>query len=137
LNDLALKKCSPKDKSIKHVSRVITRVPVDNSCSPEVDRKAGRTMYHVVVGSEEYLYKSSKSARQIKTPLFSIDLHGCSREEAILWLNDSLHSWIDEAMKEHPWTVRVDIITGGGHQILAEVVEQWIRENKQVANRFL
>jgi hypothetical protein len=50
----------------------------------------------------------------------------------MLQLNDSLPNWINEAMKEHPSTVRVDIITGGGHQIL-----HWIRENKQVANRFL
>jgi DNA-nicking Smr family endonuclease len=55
----------------------------------------------------------------------------------MLQLNDSLPNWINEAMKEHPWTVRVDIITGGGQQILAEVVEHWIRKNEQVANRFL
>jgi hypothetical protein len=39
-------------------------------------------------------------------------------------------------MEEFPWTVRVDIIAGCGNQIIAEVVEKWIRENRNVANRF-
>jgi DNA-nicking Smr family endonuclease len=117
---------------MKQVAQASIQEPVHHSCSPEVERKAGKTTYHIVVGSEEFLYKSSKSSRQIKTPLFGLDLHGCTREEAMLQLNDSLPNWINEAMKEHPSTVRVDIITGGGHQIL-----HWIRENKQVANRFL
>jgi hypothetical protein len=39
-------------------------------------------------------------------------------------------------MKEHPYTLPVNIITGGGSQIVADAVEHWIRENRNVANRF-
>ena len=38
-------------------------------------------------------------------------------------------------MIEDGFAMPVDIICGGGHQILSEVVEQWIRTNRKVANR--
>jgi hypothetical protein len=40
---------------------------------------------------------------------------------------------MDEAMTEHPWTLPVDVIVGGGSQLLSE---QSIKENRNVANRF-
>jgi DNA-nicking Smr family endonuclease len=65
-----------------------------------------------------------------------LDLHGCSRDEAIVKLSNSLSKWLDAAMKEHPYTLPVNIITGGGCQIISDTVEHWIRENRNVANRF-
>eukprot|EP00804_Cyclotella_cryptica_P019146 CCRYP_017801-RA/>CCRYP_017801-RA protein AED:0.08 eAED:0.05 QI:0/-1/0/1/-1/0/1/0/115 len=106
-------------------------------CFPEVGARAGKTVFPVIVGQDDYLYRSSKSTRQAQIPSRSIDLHGCNREEALDKLNDALPSWMNEAMREFPWTLRVDIITGGGSQILAEAVEHWIREKRNVANRFV
>jgi hypothetical protein len=42
---------------------------------------------------------------------------------------------MDKAMAKYPWMLPVDIVTGGGSQVLAEAVEHWIRQNN-VANRF-
>jgi hypothetical protein len=39
-------------------------------------------------------------------------------------------------MKELPGTVEVNIIAGGGNQIVAEAVEHWIREKRNVGKRF-
>lgn len=38
-------------------------------------------------------------------------------------------------MGEHPFVVKVDVVCGYGNQVLSECVAQWIRRNKQVANR--
>jgi hypothetical protein len=52
-------------------------------------------------------------------------------------LEESFSIWMEAAMREYPWTLNVDIINGGGSQILAESVELWIREKRTVAKRFL
>lgn len=44
---------------------------------------------------------------------------------------------MNKAMTEYPWTHPVDDVTGGGSQVLAEAVEHWIRQNGNVANRFM
>ena len=47
----------------------------------------------------------------------------------------ALVDWVDTAMKGgHPLVIPVDIICGGGSQILAVTVEKCIKENKSVAN---
>lgn len=63
-----------------------------------------------------------------------IDLHECTQEDALNKLNDLLPVWMSDAMKDFPYTCRVDIVTGGGNQILAETVEHWIQETRHVAN---
>lgn len=35
---------------------------------------------------------------------------------------------------EYPWVITVDIICGGGNQILSETVETWIKSKTNVAN---
>ena len=52
-------------------------------------------------------------------------------------LNSFLPAWMDQAMAEYPWTLPVNIVTGGGSQVPAEVVEHWIGQNVHVANRFM
>ena len=136
LNNLAIKKCEPKKKASKTKQKASEAASVDYCCTPDTRVKAGKTVFPVLVGHEEYLYKSSKSSRGSQNRPLSIDLHGCTRDEAINKLNNSLQVWIDDAMKDYPYTVRVDIITGAGYQVLSETVEQWIRENRTVANRF-
>jgi DNA-nicking Smr family endonuclease len=109
--------------------------PVDCKFASDAGGKAGKHVIHVVIGAEDYLYKSNKKCPQLQTPL-RIDFHGCTRDETIKKLNDSMPSWMDAAMKDYPWTLRVDTITGGGHQVIAEAVGHWIRSNKNVVKRF-
>ncbi|KAL7543488.1 hypothetical protein ACHAWF_007400 [Thalassiosira exigua] len=64
-----------------------------------------------------------------------LDLHGFTREEALYKLNASLPDWVDDAMKgEYPWVVLVNIVCGGGSQILSEAVEKWIKQTGNVSN---
>ena len=103
----------------------------------------GNIMFEVVVGNVDDLYKSSKpgSGRNSQTKngtrrRLSIDLHGQSADEAMKSLDDSLPSWLEIAMRgSYPFVSAVDIITGGGHQILSEVVEKWIKSKRHVARR--
>jgi DNA-nicking Smr family endonuclease len=124
--------------------RIKEASPAQSGCGYSVDDvlggKAGKTVYHVVVGPEEYLHKSSKSSprQHVFSRSCSIDLHGCTRDEAMMTrLEESFSIWMEAAMREYPWTLNVDIINGGGSQILAESVELWIREKRTVAKRFL
>eukprot|EP00956_Cyclotella_meneghiniana_P004018 scaffold4876_cov64-Cyclotella_meneghiniana.AAC.3 len=133
LNDLAIQKNKPKEKIAK--AKTNTPQSVDQ-CLSEVKGKAGKTFFPVLVGHEEYLYKTFKSLTRTKIAPHTIDLHGCSREEALTRLNKALPGWINDAMQDFPWTLPVNIIVGGGNQLLAQVVEHWIREEKQVAKRF-
>lgn len=136
LNDLALKKASPKQKSpIESKSGSTAPEPVC-FCSTENEGKGGKTFFPVLIGHEEYLYKSSKSTKHAHTKPRSLDLHRYTRDEALLELISSLPDWLEAAMKEHPYTLPVNIITGGGSQIVSDAVENWIRENRNVANRF-
>jgi DNA-nicking Smr family endonuclease len=136
LNELSLKKCKPKQKYATLKPKTSASEPGSHCCLPETGGKAGKSVFPVVVGHQEYLYKSSKHKRHVQNSPFAIDLHGCTREEALIKLNNSLPFWINEAMKESPWIVGVNIIAGGGNQIVAESVEHWIREKRNVANRF-
>lgn len=138
LNELVLEKCPSKDKSMWSKANDATLKPVYHESTVDVYGKAGKPVYHVVVGSQEHLFKTSKYSRyrEVIKP-HKIDLHGFTKEDALVKLNDSLPAWIDEAMKEHPWTINVNIITGCGNQILADTVEQWIRENGNVTKRYL
>ena len=136
LNELSLQKSKPKEKSTKAKPKTSALEPVSHGCLTDTAGKAGKTAFQVLVGHEDYLYKSFKHKRHIQNNQYSIDLHGLTKEKAINKLDSSLPSWIDEAMKESPWTVGVNIITGGGNQAVAEAVEHWIREKKNVANRF-
>ena len=101
--------------------------------------KEGKSFYPVLVGEVTHLYKTSKLSLRKSKPfqrITTLDLHGCSKDEALEMLQKGLHEWVDEAMKgEHPFVIPVNIICGGGNQILSEVVAQFIRDNPQVANR--
>ncbi|KAL3799683.1 hypothetical protein ACHAWO_002867 [Cyclotella atomus] len=138
LNALLIHKNKPKQR----VSTLKDAKPPSDDAftvafSDEGGKKAGKTVYHVLVGQPDSLYVSSKkkSAAQCAEH-FSIDLHGCSKNRAVELLDSAVQTWIDSAMTgNHPWVVRVDIIWGGGAQILGDTVEQWIKEQKNVAHR--
>ena len=137
LNELVLEKPKPKEKSTGGREKTITSQHLNHNGLVEIQSKAGNPVYRVIVGSEEFLYKSTKKSRHDEhTKPLIIDLHGSTKEGALEKLNIELPKWIDKAMEKHPWIVRVDIVTGCGCQVLADVVEQWIREKKTVAKRF-
>jgi DNA-nicking Smr family endonuclease len=101
--------------------------------------KAGKTAYPVLVSGEvSNIFKTSKKRHKLclKTDLVTLDLHGMSKQQALQLLDEKLPVWVDLAMKgHHPFVLAVDIICGGGTQLLSEVVAQWIGDNNQVANR--
>ena len=134
LNNLTLQKSPPKVKQRKNkVSGEASQVePImfPDECNAG---KAGKTMYTVLVGEDTNLYKTSKPSTKA---LITIDLHGCSKDEAVNKFDSMLPGWIDDAMKgESPWVIPINIICGGGSQILSEAVKNWIGANRQVANR--
>ena len=147
LNDMSLQKSGPKKRSSKTTAE--GKENATNAVFVVEDflgGKAGKTAYPILVsGGKEYLYKSSKPRHHRngqhlgKTPSsvrMTVDLHGHSKDEAIEKLNKSLTKWVVKAMKgADPWVIPVDIICGGGNQVLSETVAQWIRENPKVANR--
>ena len=136
LNELAIKKKNPKPShSIGRKKQVPNTTYLDAS-SDRADGKPGKIYYPVIVGEPNFLYRSSKVKRKTNPSCLSLDLHGCTREKAFDRLNDSLPVWMDAAHDDHPYTINVDIICGGGSQILSEVVEAWIKTSKNVANRF-
>eukprot|EP00956_Cyclotella_meneghiniana_P029445 scaffold71234_cov82-Cyclotella_meneghiniana.AAC.2 len=63
------------------------------------------------------------------------NLHGLTSDEAIDRLNKALIGWVDTAMKgEYPGVIPVDVVCGGGNQILSETVKTWI---KSIVRRML
>ena len=85
------------------------------------------------------LYKTAKpsAARKQSSGHISreVDLHGCTKEEALAKLDECLPEWVDAAMKgEYPWVIAVRVVCGGGSQTLAETVEGWIRQSPNVSN---
>ena len=136
LHGLNIKKTAPKEKchSIKATSAY--QVMPTSLFIDENDVKKTRkttTTYPILVGEAANLYKTSKLSPQ---RLSTIDLHGLSKKEALENLNKSLPSWVNAAMRgNNPWVLGVDIICGGGSQILSDTVKEWIRVNPQVANR--
>ena len=140
LNDLAIKK-QPNPKRTR--SKVQAQCDRNNPSDVGIGGAPGNIMFEVVVGNVDDLYKSSKpgSGRNSQTKnstkrRLSIDLHGKSTDEALKSLDDSLPSWLEIAMRgSYPFVSAVDIITGGGHQILSEVVENWIKRQRHVARR--
>lgn len=122
LNDLAIKKSQPKPRDAK--AQLSRPSPMSHPCFNEPEVKPGKSIYPVLVGEEMYLYRTSKSTKHhLQRKPHSLDLHGCTKDEAILRLNDALPTWMGVAMKEFPWTIPVNIITGCGNQVLSE---QWI-----------
>ena len=107
-------------------------IPIKDS----VGGKAGRTAYPVLVGEVTDLFKTAQLRPRKALHRVTLDLHGCSRYKALGLLRKSLAEWIEAAMKgEYPFVVAVDIICGGGNQVLSEVVAQFIRNSPQIANR--
>ena len=161
LNNLSLQRTRPKLRSSDTKSLpFMGQSFIDNPCSHGFGGKAGRANYHIHVGAVENLYTTrSLSCGSIHgSNMVTVDLHGMTSNEALLYLDERLGEWIDVAMRgEYPSvlpgngpfqlfglanlcdpnvliSLPVNIISGCGNQILSEVVQSWIRCNKNVSN---
>jgi len=141
LDSLTLQRRLPKQKK---GPKVISNDDKENVCNftnilATSGGKAGKIAFPIVVGQVTNLFNSSKPSRSRNSrryKIISLDLHGLSKKQALEKLNENLPRWVDTAMKgENPWVIPIDIICGGGNQVLSEVVTAWIRSEHQVANR--
>jgi hypothetical protein len=138
LNDLCIQRTDPKSKS-RSKAKSIDRAPLKSiSCnvgSIGLGSKAGKGSFVVNVGEVDNLYRTSKHCKQYPTkPTITLDLHHHTKKQAVTALNQYLPSWIDTAMNGvHPYVIQVEIVCGKGSQVLSEVVEQWIKCQRQVA----
>jgi len=136
LNAMNLERTKPKLRTSPSKSQSAVEV-VDNPLDDDqLGGKAGKTQFIIQVGEVSNLYKTTKStSRGRRQDDIMIDLHGLTAEEAVYKLDKHLPDWVDTAMKgTYPFVIPVKIVCGGGSQILAEVVENWIRQNDHVAN---
>lgn len=138
---LLLHRTPPKKKKF-HNKALLEKENMPNTMSfvEHSPAKAGKTAYPVLVSGEvSNLFKTSKKPLRKLSPRsdkITLDLHGMHKLQALGLLDESLPTWIDQAMKgDHPFVLPVDIICGGGSQLLSEAVANWIRVKPQVANR--
>ena len=139
LNDLTLQKDLPKKRQSAKTCQGNENVS-DNILVPtntSFDGKAGKSIYHILVGEPNNLYNTGQFNLKTKGQrVIVLDLHGCSRYKALGVLRKRLPAWVEDAMKgDYPFVIKVDIICGCGNQVLSELVAQFIRDNDQVANR--
>ncbi len=142
LNTLGLERQSPKSRNKKN--KKVTKEDTNHLIVAEtgVGGKAGKPYFVVQVGEEQYLYKSNKSSARTSQnsphgprSVSTLDLHGCTREEAVIKLNESLKVWVETAMKgSYPFVITAEIVCGCGSQVLSETVQTWIKSTKQVRN---
>jgi hypothetical protein len=142
LNALDLERQPPKSKS-KGIKKCTTEEPIDHTLPGDgVGGKAGKSFFVIQVGEVQNLYKTTKLSfslayfsQQGQSCVPTLDLHGCTREEAVLRLNESLKEWVDTAMKGYdPFVITAVIICGCGSQVLMETVQEWIKSTSQVRN---
>ena len=142
LNTLDIERRPPKSKN-KGGRKCTKEEPIDNDALPRsgVGGRAGRHHFVVQVGEVQNLYKTTKpssahaSSHQNQSSVPTLDLHGCTREEAIARLNESLEVWVDIAMRGYdPFVITAVIVCGGGSQVLSETAQEWIKSTSQVRN---
>ena len=134
-----LERTKPKQRTSPSKATKPVEVLLDNPLGDDqLGGKAGKTQFIIQVGEVSNLYKTSKQSsggRGRRQDDIMIDLHGLTAEEAVYRLDKHLPTWIETAMNAtYPFVIPVKIVCGGGSQILAEVVENWIKQNDSVAN---
>ena len=142
LNALDLERQPPKQKKKKKNKNKSKVGCVDFQVlptNPGVGGKAGKPYFPVQVGEVQNLYKTTKptilSSRSSSSNTPTLDLHRCTREEALVKLDDSLKLWIDIAQRgNYPFVMSAEIVCGCGNQILSETVQEWIKTTRNVCN---
>lgn len=142
LNNLVIERSEPKararytrtPKQDSYTSSVVEAHPLKEGLAG----KAGKSCFVIQVGDVQNLYKTTKpsSTNSISSvPVSPLDLHGCTREEALVKLDESLNVWFDAAMQgSYPFVKSAVIVCGCGSQTLSETVQDWIRSNDKVSN---
>ena len=134
LNGLSLIKQQPKPKTQTKQRLQLMTSSTFNPTFNGLGGKAGKSHFVLNVGEVANLYKSSKSSNR-PLAMSTIDLHGCSAEEATTRLDKGLKDWNELAMLgSYPFVHSVTVVCGGGGQVLREVVEKWISRNQNVCN---
>ncbi|KAL7526903.1 hypothetical protein ACHAXR_001704, partial [Thalassiosira sp. AJA248-18] len=138
LNNLVIAQSHPKTKS-KHPRtpkpELLLSSMVDSHFKE--DGKAGKSHFIIHVGEVQNLYKTTKPNTMLASHPNTLDLHGCTREEALIKLDESLKVWVDAAMQgSYPFVQSAAIVCGCGNQILSEVTKNWIRSIHNVSNAF-
>eukprot|EP00578_Thalassiosira_sp_NH16_P006686 CAMPEP_0181111228 /NCGR_PEP_ID=MMETSP1071-20121207/19159_1 /TAXON_ID=35127 /ORGANISM="Thalassiosira sp., Strain NH16" /LENGTH=436 /DNA_ID=CAMNT_0023195099 /DNA_START=1396 /DNA_END=2707 /DNA_ORIENTATION=+ len=107
LGSLVLKNMRPKDKD-KSALRKRDSSGIKLDLPPEgVGGKAGKVLFPLLVGEVENLYVSTKKGNKQNLRTLSVDLHGCSGEDAIKMLDRKLASWVNTAhMGVHPFLIK-------------------------------
>ena len=136
---MMLERSRPKSKKKKKYRSEASIPIVDNPRTEDLGGKAGKTHYTVQVGEVANLYKTSKHCHRAlpnkHKKILQIDLHGLTKDEALQTLDERLPIWYEKAMSGlYPFVIPIEIICGGGNQILSEVVENWIKCNSCVCN---
>ena len=141
LNNLVIKRSRRKVKSkCQRSPKQEHSLPSRANNPPEggLGGKAGKSRYEIQVGEVQNLYKTTKPSYAMARDalsLPSLDLHGCTRYEALAKLDESLEIWTDAAMRgSYPFVQPAVIVCGCGNQILSEAVQDWIRSNDKVSN---
>ena len=93
----------------------------------------------LTVGEVQNLHKTTKLSAAASNCSLSrvsmLDLHGCTRGEALPKLNNALKDWIDDAMRgSYPFVQPATIVCGCGNQVLSKTVQEWIRSTDRVSN---
>jgi hypothetical protein len=139
LNSLDLQ-CQPK--KIKSCGKKSSDVVVDHFTllGSEIGGKAGKSHFVVQVGDVENLYKTTKPStvsyqQRHSSSIPTLDLHGCTKDETIVKLNESLEVWFEMAMTgSYPFVITAVIVCGCGSQVLSETVQDWIKSTSRVRN---
>ncbi|KAL7534894.1 hypothetical protein ACHAWF_004981 [Thalassiosira exigua] len=137
LNALDIERQPQKSKSQNKRGLKEKEHPVSQFLHSATEGKAGKPHFMIHVGEVANLYKTTKPTLSHRTSSYvpTLDLHGYTREEAIVKLDESLPMWFSTAMKgSYPFVLPAKIICGCGNQLISETVATWIRTHAQVAN---
>lgn len=134
LHALDLERQPPKQRRLSPRNRAVSRANLGVLPHFAAGAKAGRPHFMVRVGEESHLYSSSKlSPRRGPCDVPVLDLHGFTREAALVKLEESLKVWVDTAIRgSYPFVIPALIVCGGGNQILSEAVQKWIKSTKNI-----
>ena len=137
LNALDLERQPPKkkkkNKRKKKAKVGIADLQVKLPDSTGLGGKAGKPFYPIQVGEVQNLHRTTKPSNS--SPSSTLDLHGCTREEALAKLDQSHKVWVDTAMRgSYPFVMSAVIVCGCGSQVLSETVQEWIKSTRSVCN---
>ncbi len=141
LNALDLDCQLPKSKNRGSNAKCAIEEP-NNQPLPKygIGGKVGKPYFMVQVGEVQNLHKTTKSSsllalQQNQSGVPTLDLHGGTRGEAIVRLNESLEVWVDTTMRGYnPFVITAVILFGCGSQVLSETVQEWINLTSRVCN---